>query len=96
MIRVLILVAALVAARGAELRLGKPAPVPEVEAKELLRAVCPGPIVAEKEDSDRGLWGCSACPNYVIRDWVGGWDLETVRYGHFTNATADDFAAHQK
>jgi hypothetical protein len=50
-----------------EVPLSKPAPIPEVEAKELLRAVCPVPIVAEKEDFNRGDWGCATCPAYVIR-----------------------------
>jgi hypothetical protein len=89
-ILVLILLAAF-SASGAELPLGRLEPVPAAEAKELLRAVCPGPIAIEKEDDDKGAWGCETCPAYVMPfEWPLGWDLNFVHYGHFTTPTADE------
>jgi hypothetical protein len=90
--RCLLAFAVALGAEGAELNLGKPGPIPAEEAKELLQAVCPGPIVAEKEDYNKGDLGCATCPGFVIQGWVGAWNLEAVHYGHFTDTKADDAA----
>jgi hypothetical protein len=76
-----------------EVPLNKPAPMPEAEAKEVLQAVCPGPIAMERDSDDKGAWGCATCPAYVIQgEWPFGWDLQAVHYGHFTAAEADEAA----
>ncbi len=78
--------------RGAELPLGKLQPVPAAEAKELLRAVCSGPVVEGKDDDNKGEWGCASCPTFADPKWPGTWDLEAAHYGHFTSAGADEAA----
>jgi hypothetical protein len=77
------------AAKGQELRLGKANLIPERQAKELLRAMCPGAIEASKDEFHAGQWGCASCPEFTDLK-VGTFDLAAVHYGHFSGAGADE------